>query len=138
MTKFHSAFDRPSRYNPDVSGGERTKQSMKDECDINNILRKYRKTGAIAHMNRFPAQYAEAPGYDLREALSFLEGAKAAFESLPATVRTKFDNDPATFLTFIQNPSNKDKLYEMGLANKPAPPSPSPSNQPAPNPAPTP
>lgn len=114
-----SAFNLPPRSPLDFTGIKgRTKQSAKAECDINNILKAYRKTGAIAHLNRFPAQYAEAPSFDLREALEFLQGATAAFQQLPATVRSEFDNDPASFLEFVHNPANKDELVKMGLAER--------------------
>ena len=34
-----------------------TKQSFTKECDINNIMKKYQKTGAIDHVNKHEASY---------------------------------------------------------------------------------
>ena len=43
----------------DVDPG-RTRQSMRDECDINAIMRKYIKTGAIDHVNKYSGEYGFA------------------------------------------------------------------------------
>ena len=41
------------------------------------------------------------------------------FEDLPSKARTEFNNDPGTFLDFVQDPENKDKLYDLGLSEYP-------------------
>jgi len=95
-----------------------TKQSFKDECDINKILVKYEKTGLLEHKNRYEGKYADVTGVvDYQTALNIVQDAEEAFMSLPARVRTEFDNNPHEFLEFAQNPENEDALIEMGLAN---------------------
>ena len=41
----------------DAGGESRTKQSFQKECDINAIMAKYQKTGAITHFNKHQQQY---------------------------------------------------------------------------------
>lgn len=97
----------------------RTKQSMTAECDINNILKKYQKTGMITHLNRYQGQYGDfTQGFDFHESLNRVQKAKEMFMTIPATIRTQFDNDPGKFLEFVSDAKNADKLVEMGLAVK--------------------
>lgn len=119
-----------NRFSPRVAvvleaKGGRTKQSMRDECDINNILRKYVKTGTIAHGNRFRGSYGEFPSMDFRDALHKIMEAEAMFQELPAMVRRRFQNDPANFLEFVQDSSNEEEMRKLGLlkpkAEDPAP-----------------
>ena len=39
-----------------------TKQSFKDECNINNIMSKYMKDGLIGHVNKHQGRYDDLPG----------------------------------------------------------------------------
>lgn len=93
-----------------------TKQSMKAECDINNIMKKYVKTGTVSHVNKYGGEYASIKPYDLQEAMNTVIKAEAMFAELPAKVRNEFKNQPSLFLEFVQNPKNEDKIREMGLA----------------------
>lgn len=95
-----------------------TKQSFKDECDVNLIIKKYSRTGIIAHLNELEAQYGDLVGLDFQEAMDLVAGANSLFEQLPAAARKKFRNDPAVFLDFMSNPANADQMVELGLATK--------------------
>lgn len=97
----------------------RTKQSMKEECDINNILRKYRATGHLSHVRQGAAEYGHAPATTFHEAMDMVISAQQMFKDLPASLRRRFDNDPAEFLKFAQDEKNLDEMRELGLA-KPA------------------
>ena len=48
-----------------------------------------------------------------------IQTANEMFDELPSQARTKFKNNPALFLDFVQNEDNKDKLYELGLSDFP-------------------
>lgn len=102
-----------------------TKQSFKDECDINNILSQYKQSGIISHINAQAAagRYIDLPeSVDLQEAFALVEQATGAFASLPAKVRDRFHNDPALFLAFCEDPKNADELVELGLREPPSRP----------------
>jgi len=125
MTKKKSPFVIRSAYGPkerfgDIGdlGQSLTKQSFTDECDINNIMRKYQKTGAIEHVNKHEASYGFATSDTFQESLEIVAKAKNMFEELPSSIRTKFENDPSKFLDFVQNPENLTEMRELGLAHK--------------------
>lgn len=97
----------------------RAKQQFRDECDINAIMAKYKKTGLVEHVNRYQGQYGDfSTVADYQEALNMVMEAQQAFMSLPAHVRTRFDNDPGQYLEFVQDPGNQEEMVKMGLAHK--------------------
>lgn len=104
---------------PDPITGEvqtsMTKQSFAAETDINNILRKFAKTGLIEHVKNHSG-YADMPDpIDYQQAIQLTIDAQIAFDDLPAKVRREFDNDPFEFLSFIENPDNVERMGELGL-----------------------
>ena len=38
------------------------------------------------------------------------------FADLPSSIRTKFNNDPAQYLDFVQDPEKLEEMRELGLA----------------------
>ena len=98
-----------------------TEQSFKDQCDINNIVKQYERTGLMPH------QRPNEPVYgDISDAPTFLEAqnivvaGKEAFAALPAHVRDRFQNDPARYLAFMDNDENYDEAVKLGLVVKKA------------------
>lgn len=120
-------------YSP--SGGNLvTKQAHKAECDINNILSQFKKTGIINHISNQPPVYAELPdSLDYQASMNSLIAADTAFSNLPSVVRRFFDNSPSKLLEALADPAMTDKLTELGILNpKPTPQPPgNPGNQPA-------
>jgi len=45
-----------------------TRQSFKDECDVNQIVKRYTETGMINHIPRTKPQYGDAPEGDFLQA----------------------------------------------------------------------
>ncbi|QCQ84902.1 internal scaffolding protein [Blackfly microvirus SF02] len=114
-----------------------TKQSFKEECDINNIVRRFEATGIIDHINQAHAQgyYQDLPsGLDLQMGLDMIAQADRAFMSLPADIRAKFDNDAVAFVSYVHDPANQQQLIDWGLAKDTRPPPP-PEPPKAPEPA---
>lgn len=104
---------------PDPITGEvettRTKQSFADETDINQILARYIKTGVMDHVKDHGG-YADFPApIEYQEAMQLTIDAQIAFDSLPATTRREFGNDPFEFLAFVENPDNVERMAELGL-----------------------
>lgn len=103
-----------------------TEQSHKDEVNINNIVKRHgvdliAKTAALQTAEY---QMDDITGNDFQEAMLKVTKAQQTFESMPSALRKKFDNNPAQFMDFVQNPDNQDSLVEMGLAQR------LPTNQP--------
>lgn len=92
-----------------------TKQHMKDECDINKIIARYEKTGLLTHMRQIEPQYLDTTGIDYEAALNVVAQTNSIFESLPAQLRNKFENDPTQFLDYMHNPDNYSEAVELGL-----------------------
>lgn len=96
-----------------------TEQSHKDEVNINNIVRKHgidmiQKTAML----RTPEmQWDDVTGNDFQEAMLKVTKAQQTFEQLPSKIRKEFDNNPAQFMDFVQNPENLPRMVELGLAN---------------------
>lgn len=97
------------------AGSEGAKQHFKKECDINFIVDQYQRTGAIYHFNTRQPQYGFAEAVDFREALEIVKQGQSVFDALPSSLRSKFENDPARFLEFVQNPANAEEMAQLGL-----------------------
>lgn len=116
--KIKSRFDLGERKPGIVTppGGSRAKQAFKAECDINRIMDRYKKTGQLPDLiSREPryGDFSEVPDY--LGALEVVRKAQEQFMALPAKVRSRFDNDPAKMLEFVEGADEKD-LVEAGLA----------------------
>lgn len=110
-----SAYDDHPRVKSETVGPSRTKQSFKDECDINVLMKKYQATGVLPP-GVGVARYADFSDVgDYLEAQITLLRAQDQFDSLPARVRDRFKNDPVAFLTFVANPANLGEARELGL-----------------------
>lgn len=99
----------------DCSGPSLTKQSFKDDCDINHIVNQFKKTGTVTHETRFQPTYGYAPAVEFRDALDMVASIKGSFQSLPADLRNRFGNDPASLLEFVENPENLQEARELGI-----------------------
>lgn len=99
-------------------GKSRTKQSFREESEINNIMARYTKTGIIDHFGQYGGEYGFASSVVFHEAMNVVTKADQMFEALPAAIRRRFNGDPADFLEFVQNPENQEELVELGLAKK--------------------
>nr|UXQ87983.1 MAG: internal scaffolding protein [Microvirus sp.] len=102
-----------------ICGLSMTKQSHKDECDINKIVATYNRTGLITHQKENPGIYTECNSVDFLQSQIIVSKAKQMFSELPSKIRDRFNNDPATFMDFMHNPDNKDEIYRLGLAERP-------------------
>lgn len=101
-----------------------TKKSFKRDCDINFIMKKYKQIYGEDFVKYLPSvtgghfgDFSEIPDY--RTAIENVRMAQESFMKIPAEIRRRFNDDPAVFLEYAQNPSNFDDLCAMGLAHKP-------------------
>jgi len=103
------------RYRPKYERPGRTKQSFKDGCDIHRIVAKAQKAGTLSHLEKhgaFYADVADAP-QDIFEARDQLEKVNAIFADLPSELRNEFQNDPLEYLTYVNDPANRDQLDRL-------------------------
>lgn len=93
-----------------------TEQCHKDECKIQNIMRKYKKTGVLNHVSQYQGTYMDmATAPDYTEAQNIIAEAKSMFETVPSHIRTQFNNDASQYLDFMQNPENRKEIEALGL-----------------------
>lgn len=90
-------------------------QHMKDECDINTILKNFGVTGELPMTSKVPT-YGDFTGVnDYHSAMNVVAQANSAFAELPAELRARFDNDPAKFVEFFNDEKNREEAIALGL-----------------------
>ncbi len=96
----------------------RTKQSFKDETDINKILVRAQKAGTMSHLDKYEGTYGDFAGFDFFEATLQLTKGRELFDALPSELRTEFNQSPAQFFAYVNDPANLDDLRKKlpGLA----------------------
>lgn len=92
----------------------RTKQSFKDQCDINKIIARAQKTGTVSHLAKYQGVYGDFSDVDdLLTAHDRLKRGQKIFDELPSEVRKEFDQDVGKFYRFVNDPANADRLAEV-------------------------
>lgn len=98
--------------NPVLYGDGRTKQSFKDQADINKILMKAQRAGGLSHLAKHGAQYGDFTDVpDLLTAYSRLQRAEQIHAELPSELRREFPTWDK-FFTYVNDPANADQLEE--------------------------
>ncbi len=97
-------------------GKSRTKQSFRDQTDINEIVKRHAQTGLYDHLNNTQPTYGDfSQSTELLIALDTVAEARENFASLPADVRALCQNNPVQFLARLADPELFDDLVEAGL-----------------------
>lgn len=91
----------------------RAKQSFKDQCDINRILDRAKRTGVVSHLQRHQGTFGDFRNFDFEDAQFKLAHANSIFYDLGAEVRKEFGNSPAKFFKFASDPANAEKLAQI-------------------------
>ena len=118
-------------------GDPQVKQSFKDECDINNIMSEFTRTGRVVG-NVNPGSYMFCPAVDFKEAVDLVFGIQETFDELPSKIRARFSNSPEELLSFLEDPANRDEAVQLGLAVGDAPVQGSDGGETPPSPPPAP
>lgn len=107
--KVSLTFTKPSK----------TDGSQKKECDINNIIKKYNKTGVLSHVSNAIPVFGDVSSFgDYQACIEHIQNAERLFSELPSRVRARFQNDPSQFLDFMSKQENIDEAVALGLATK--------------------
>ena len=117
MTIMRSAYGPKTRKIQSSTLPSRAKQSFKKECDINQIMAKYQKTGLVQHLNKNQPKYGFASANSFHEAMTLVTNAETTFSELPSAIRRKFKESPAAFLAFCEDPANRSEMAVLGLLN---------------------
>lgn len=99
---------------PDYSAAEeRTVQSFKDSTDINKIVARFQKTGALSHLQKYGGEYGDLADFDYQTELLRVARAKEIFDELPGEVKREFGNDPSAFFKYAADPKNVNELATL-------------------------
>lgn len=96
-----------------------TKQSFEKECDINEIVKRFERSGLVTHLADkvgFYGDVASVPDY--QSSLNIVARAGEYFAALPASIRERFGNDPGQLVEFLNDPGNKAEAIELGILEK--------------------
>lgn len=94
----------------------KTDQSQKKQCDVNEIIARYKKTGQVSHLAKNQGVYADISEIpDLLTATSNVQKAQDAFMTLPAKIRKMFDNDAIAFVNYMSDPTKVEEQIKLGL-----------------------
>jgi len=109
-----TSWDIDTDGNPNAG---KTIQSVKDECDIKNIIRKHDAGELILNTQKAAAQYGDFSELnEFQESMNIIAKATQSFAQIPSEIRKRFGNDAGAFHEFVTNPENQDQMVKMGLA----------------------
>nr|QJB19010.1 MAG: internal scaffolding protein [Microvirus sp.] len=117
--KIHKQYDQRESKGIVFEDESLTKQSSKDECDINVIMRRFEKTGTLPDLIKKEPRYGDfSDPMEYQTACNLVIHAQSQFDSLDSRVRERFANDPEKFLEFASDPRNGEEMVTLGLATK--------------------
>ena len=95
-------------------------QQFKEECDINEIVRRFGLTGTMPEGVSMPVTGDFTGVVDFHSALNLVRQAEDGFMELPGELRARFANDPGALLAFLDDDRNREEAVKLGLVIKPA------------------
>nr|QJB20813.1 MAG: internal scaffolding protein [Microvirus sp.] len=96
-----------------------TDPSFASECNVNNIVKKFKNTGQITHLAKREGVYADVSTVtDLLTATIQVQKASEAFKTIPAELRRKLNEDPAQLIEFLNDPENDEEAIYYGLKER--------------------
>lgn len=112
-----SLANKSGNRNPVIKCGPGvTKQSMEAECNINNIMARYEKTGELTHVREKLGEFRDVSAIpDLHSCMNIVADARSAFMELPVEIRAACRHDVGNFLPWLDDPENRDMADEYGL-----------------------
>lgn len=97
----------------------KAQQHQADEADINTIVKRFNVTGQLPQIPLPPRLEDFADIFDFQTAMNTMTAAKNSFNSLPANVRSQFNNDPHAFVSYVDaalEAGDLDQLRKWGMA----------------------
>lgn len=114
LTKFnHKKVDCPTDDLPSMTDP----QYLKD-CDINVVVGKFLRGAGLDNVSLHKGSFGDVSRFrDFHTMMETVNDGVKAFMEIPSEVRAKFGNDPKAFFQFATDPSNLQKLVDLGLAD---------------------
>lgn len=97
----------------------RAMQAFAEECDINEIVRRFGLTGQLPQNYSMPVSGDFTGITDFQSAMEMVAKAREAFAELPGEMRARFENDPQRLMRFLEDEKNREEAIELGLVARP-------------------
>ncbi len=111
MSAYYAKHGKPEVRKYKLHG--RTKQSQKDQCDINKLLERAARQGGLSHLDTYQAKYEDYSNYNFEEHTNKIAEMASCFENLPAETKREFNQSPDEYFAFVTNPENVDQLHRL-------------------------
>ena len=101
----------------------KTRQSFKDECDVNRIVDTYARTGMVNHVPRVAPQYGDNPEQTLFEAACVQAEIRsseedAALNPSPEALRAPESDDPAEPADTLEGSDPEPETAPQGASDE--------------------
>lgn len=97
-----------------------TQQHFTEDADLNRTMARFGVTdGAlppVAHDPRLFGDFTDA--VDLQTSLQRIRDAWNMFDSLPASLRTRFENDPTKLYEWVNDPANTQEAVQLKILSQ--------------------
>lgn len=113
MVQIRKPYDVSTHEGVVFTGASMTQQHFKDECDINNIIDLYTRTGELP-VNANELRYADVSSFtDYTTMRAAMAQADADFLELPSSVRERYHHDVAEFLDAIATDEGRREFNSL-------------------------
>lgn len=115
MVKIRSCYDYDALSTPGVTFTQAslTQQHFKDDCDVNVILERFMRTGEMPSTYAIPSFQDVSDYADFRELQDAMSDAREYFDSLPARVRARYNNDLNDFYESLSTRQGYDSFVSL-------------------------
>ena len=103
----------------DCKDKSRTKQADAKDADVNVIIKKALRNGRLPDPSKASMYLDVASGQDFQDSMALVLNAQAQFQALPSEIRQELQNDPSQLESWISNPANNERMYELGIKERP-------------------
>lgn len=90
-------------------------QQFAEESDINNIVKKFFKTGVLPDPKVQPMYADISEIKTFADHMNMVKVAEESFNALPSEIRDRFANDPTSLVEFVESPENVNECVRLGL-----------------------
>lgn len=99
------------RYSQDFSAGGKTDASFAPACDVNDIVKRYERTGSDPFLDRKQNQrFGVASTVSYEQAMRAQAEIASAFAHLPLSERLRYDHDPHAWFEDAVRPEPVEEL----------------------------
>ena len=112
--KFFTSFERPPRAYAPSGGVSATVQDFAKDCDINEIVKRARRTGTLPLVPSDLA-FGVAPDETMQDVLNRQVEIAEYFDGLPSNIRLQYGNNVSNFIASMNTDEGIKQARNLGL-----------------------